>query len=75
MKIFRLSLWMANITIIPVLDRDIEQLEPQVSDQGTTNSIQELLSDRDKLIAEVQFYRDQREDLENRIAKIAREEL
>ena len=66
---------MANITIIPVLDRDIEQLEPQVSDQGTTNSIQELLSDRDKLIAEVQFYRDQREDLENRIAKIAREEL
>jgi hypothetical protein len=61
--------------IIYDIDRDIERLETRPNNQEISERIRGLLSDRDKLAAEVQFYRDLKEALENRPTRITREEL
>lgn len=61
--------------IISGADQEIERLESRSRAREITQRIQELQSDRDRLAGELQFYRDLKEALENRPARLSREEL
>jgi hypothetical protein len=61
--------------IISGADQEIERLEPRSRNREIAQRIQELLSDRDRLAGELQFYKDLKEALENRPNRLSREEL
>jgi hypothetical protein len=61
--------------IISGADQEIERLEPRSRVREIAQRIQELQSDRDRLAGELQFYKDLKEALENRPARLSREEL
>ena len=61
--------------IIHGIDQDIERLETQASNGGRADNIQAVIRDRDRLAAEVQFYRDLKEALEHRPTRATRQEV
>jgi hypothetical protein len=61
--------------IISRADQEIERLEPRAQTREIAQRIQGLQTDRDKLAGELQFYKDLKEALESKPARLSRKKL
>lgn len=61
--------------IISAADQELERIEPRARTREIVQRIQELQTDRDKLAGELQFYKDLKEALEHRRARLSQEEI